>query len=305
MARVLPPPIEAFSLKEGVLNNENDRKDQRGEEFLMRSEAKKGGRPQSAPLNPETAESLGRRVFFADGRQEETEGFVLSEHELFVKIDGGTSLRLVCTREYLRELVFGRLLSEGLINTAEDIIGLSISPDEKEARVCLKEGINTGRKEALVRNAPSFITSTGDRTFPLFCEPLKKLSEVCLKPEWIFSLSKIFEKDSRLHSLTWAAHSCILAKEGEALFSCEDIGRHNALDKAIGYALINGAPLNECMLFISGRVPMDMVAKVAAAGVPVLVSKASPTKEAALFARKCGIFLICRARPDRYEVFAP
>lgn len=65
--------------------------------------------------------------------------------------------------------------------------------------------------------------------------------------------------------------------EGRILCACEDIGRHNALDKAVGSVLLAGVPLSECMLYTSGRVPMDMVRKAIRAGVPALVSKTMPT----------------------------
>lgn len=57
------------------------------------------------------------------------------------------------------------------------------------------------------------------------------------KKQWIFDLADCFANGTPFHRQTWATHSCFLACDGELLFQCEDIGRHNALDKAIGYAL--------------------------------------------------------------------
>ena len=75
------------------------------------------------------------------------------------------------------------------------------------------------------------------------------------------------------------------------------------MDKAVGYALLNGIPLSECMVFTSGRVPVDMVEKVIAAGIPVLVSKSVPTAESVELAKKYNLTLICKAWPDRCEVY--
>lgn len=83
----------------------------------------------------------------------------------------------------------------------------------------------------------------------------------------------------------------------------EDIGRHNALDKCIGYALLEQLDLSECILFTTGRVPTDMVQKVIAAGIPVLASKAVPTDQAIELAKKYHLNLICRAWPDRMEIY--
>ena len=82
-------------------------------------------------------------------------------------------------------------------------------------------------------------------------------------------------------------------RAGKILYRCEDLGRHNALDKAVGCALTEGVPLAECVLFTSGRVPLDMVRKAIRAGVPVLVSKSMPTVQSAELAAEYGLQLVC------------
>ena len=112
-----------------------------------------------------------------------------------------------------------------------------------------------------------------------------------------------FAKDSGLHRQTGGTHSCYLGIEGKCLCHMEDIGRHNALDKCIGYALRENLDLKKCILFTTGRVPTDMVQKVIAAGIPVLASKAVPTDQAVQLAEKYNLTLICRAWPDRMEIY--
>ena len=107
-----------------------------------------------------------------------------------------------------------------------------------------------------------------------------------------------------LHRETFAAHSAFLARHGEILYACEDISRHNAVDKVIGLALQNGILPSQCMLFTSGRVPADMVKKAAAAGIPVLLSKSMPTEDAARLAAANGICLIGQLREDGFLVFS-
>ena len=93
-------------------------------------------------------------------------------------------------------------------------------------------------------------------------------------------MADAFADGSPLHGITFATHSCILAQKDHILFSCEDIGRHNALDKVIGYALRHNIDLHQCMVYSSGGIPTDMTLKVIHAGIPILSSKASPTSEA-------------------------
>ena len=95
----------------------------------------------------------------------------------------------------------------------------------------------------------------------------KELARPEFENEWIFSMAKQFEKGTKLHDMTSSTHSCMLARRGEILFTCEDIGRHNAIDKAVGYGINSGITLSECILYTSGRVPVDMAEKSIAAGV--------------------------------------
>ena len=96
-----------------------------------------------------------------------------------------------------------------------------------------------------------------------------------------------------LYRATRAVHSCFVLRQGTILFACEDIGRHNALDKAVGEMLLQGVPLTECVLYTSGRVPVDMVRKAIRAGVPALVSKSMPTIQSLELAQEYGLQLVC------------
>ena len=111
------------------------------------------------------------------------------------------------------------------------------------------------------------------------------------------------KEDMPLYAATHGTHSCLLMHKGEILRRAEDIGRHNALDKVLGWALMQGIPLEECIVYTSGRIPVDMVMKVIRAGVPVLASKAMPTRESVLLAEEFGLSLIGAARKDSMVVF--
>ena len=117
-------------------------------------------------------------------------------------------------------------------------------------------------------------------------------------------MADAFADGSPLHGITFATHSCILAQKMITFcFPCEDIGRHNALDKVIGYALRHNIDLHQCMVYSSGRIPTDMTLKVIHAGIPILSSKASPTSEQLILQKNYHLTLICAARRDRMKVF--
>ena len=224
-------------------------------------------------------------VHYPGGETADKECALIKEHELTVIVNEQPVLKIICTGDDLKELVVGRLCTEGLIERAGDIEKLYFCRYGREASVFLN-------RELVLKDA-----LRTDKSW-------KKLPEAHPDPDMIFSLAARFREDSRLHRTTQGTHSCILASNAGIQFECEDIGRHNALDKAVGYALMNDIPLHECMLFTSGRVPVDMAEKVIAAGIPVLVSKSVPTAEAVAYAKEYGLQLIFRAYPDSYETLS-
>lgn len=221
-----------------------------------------------------------------DRCQTETDVVLLREHELGVFVNEQYVARLICTDQYLNELVMGRLLTDGFIESAEEVYKILFCKHDTEVRVLVKDDIK-------LEAAPN---EEGRRS-------LRVLPKPDYKPEWIFAMAERFEQGTALHDMTACTHSCILARRGEILFACEDIGRHNAVDKAVGYGLSSGIPLSECILYTSGRVPVDMVEKPIAAGIPILASKSVPTAEAVDLARKYGLVLIGKARHDSMKVF--
>lgn len=239
-----------------------------------------------------------------DGTVLPSESRIVTEHSVQVFLNEQLVLRLVCTPGFLGEMVVGRLLTEGYVLSAEDIEQLYICESGHTVKVYVSrlQGLGLTTKQPVEPTCCTdnrvFLANQNDRMLPFGTKAI-------WKPEWVFALTKAFCEDSKLHKTTFGTHSCYLAVAGEVLFTSEDISRHNALDKAVGYAALHHIAPSECMLFTTGRVPVDMVRKAITAGIPVLVTKAVPTREAVEVAKEYGLTLICKAWPDRFEVFCP
>lgn len=250
----------------------------------------------------EVSRKVPEIIVNADGSTESRELNVVSEHFMDLFINERLAVKLVCTPADLVELVVGRMVSERYIEDTKDVESIHICSSGTKARVFLKEQVELCPS---VENEPT--CCTGNQLLMISeRSPLQKLespAHTVWKSEWIFDLANEFTSGSLIHKATQGTHSCYLSVKGRIVFASEDIGRHNAMDKVIGYAVMQGLERKDCILYTTGRVPTDMVKKVVASRIPVLVSKSVPTDAAIEMARYYNLTLICKAWPDRYEVF--
>ncbi len=106
-----------------------------------------------------------------------------------------------------------------------------------------------------------------------------------------------------LFNSTGCAHSCMLVRDNEILCHMEDIKRHNALDKAIGYAVKNDIPLNSVIVFTSGRIALDYLEKAATAGIRIIASRAAVTDASIEYAKEKNITLLGFVREGRANLY--
>lgn len=134
------------------------------------------------------------------------------------------------------------------------------------------------------------------------------ISETCnLKQadiDVIFDMArKTIVTPGELFNATGCVHSCALVHNGEIICHMEDIKRHNALDKAVGYAAKNNIPLTDVMVVTSGRVSLDYMEKVINAGIGIVVSRAAVTDAAISLAKKKDVTLLGFVRNGRANLY--
>ena len=209
------------------------------------------------------------------------------------------------------ELAVGYLLGEGVIRSREDIVDVQIlgAGEASEVRVELAAGVDVDSwrlaRTGLVGSACGIC---GQRLFDALPEikPAQPSDEFTIDHALVNRLPELLRSRQDAFAQTGGLHAAALIdRHGTLEAAFEDVGRHNALDKLIGHALLNdGVPLDNKILFLSSRGSYELIQKAAAAGAPVLATVGGPSSLAAEAARRWGITLLGFVRDNRYNVYA-
>ena len=233
---------------------------------------------------------------------------IASEHHMNVVVNTIPTFEVVCSPDNLAHLVVGRLITEGIVSDAEEIEQVYVCEQGTRAEVILADKKRADFTKDYTRTVPT--CCTGNKTLNSFFQTddvPAPVTPIEWDATWLFSMTNFFKDDSPAHKKSYGTHSCYISWAGqnfeeEPPFCCEDLGRHNALDKVVGRAVCAGVDLQRCMLFTSGRVPVDMVTKALRAKIPILASKAVPTESGIELAKQCNLTLICSAYPDSADI---
>ena len=237
----------------------------------------------STPLEPEgDARKLVDKldiVRYIGGEYVALRDLMVHEKALHLEIPGVAERTLYCSPSELKELIVGHLYTQGYIRSLDDILSLEL--DEEAGR-------------AVAQVKPGEQAASG--------EPLCDAS--VFDPKILLANQQRFYDNSTLQKATAGTHCCALCDDNGTYFSCIDISRHNCVDKLAGKALLSGVSLEDKYILTSGRVPMDMIQKAVSIGVPMIVSRSTPTIAAVETARKAGITLLGFSRENRFNIYS-
>ena len=238
---------------------------------------------------------------------------VVAEEPLLIRVGGQPMTTLMRTPGHERELVVGFFVTEGLIDSTDDIGTIAVCDDEGlgERNVVDVRLANATEPDALLRTHRRVFSSCAicgqdairdvrDQVEP-FARPTARISAPAVRG----MVSRMTDTQG-LYGSTGGAHAAgLFGADGNTVVVREDIGRHNALDKSVGHALLQGLALEDNILALSGRVSYEMVAKAARAGICRVAAVGAPTSLALDLARELNMLLVCFVRDGRMTVYAP
>jgi FdhD protein len=231
------------------------------------------------------------------------EDAVVVEFNLTILLNGQELVTLLCSPEKLEFLAAGFLCSEGLIAAKEEIRDIALDKEKGLIAITTREP----GKSAEDIFSRRLIGSSGGKGVIQTKDPQHGMRENCritISSQEVIALMGDFIQRSDVYRATGGVHSAALCTSQEIILFSDDIGRHNAIDKIFGECLLTDIPVDDRMLLTSGRVSSEIVLKVAKRNIPILISKAAPTKRGVELAHNLGITLIGFARGTNMNIYS-
>ena len=242
--------------------------------------------------------------------------FVAIEEPLEIRVEEKNVAIVMRTPGHDRELAAGFLLSEGIIKSRNDVFEISecqsLTPNGSEKGNFVSALLSKEVEFDFGNLSRHVFTSSscgvcGKATiesvmidFPKIQKPNQiSSSEIASYPDKLSAAQTTFKKTGGLHA------SALFNPNGEIVVIREDVGRHNALDKVIGYALLeNLLPLTDHALLLSGRISFELMQKSLAAGIPTVAGISAPSSLAVEFAKESGQTLIGFLRDSTMNIYS-
>ena len=233
------------------------------------------------------------------GRASEVTAEVVREQPLTVYVNGEKFLTLLCSPMMLDALVVGYLWMEKIIAARDEIVALDVSAVDGRADVTLARPVTLPTERILTSGCGGGITFRIDhRLFP------RLHSSLVVRPRQLAQGMKQLFQAAAHYQQSRGIHGAALFDGEQLLVVAEDVGRHNAVDKVKGRALLDGIETCERILLSTGRISSEMLLKAARMGVPVVASRTSPTEMAVALAEQLNVTVCGYVRPDGLNLYA-
>jgi FdhD protein len=262
---------------------------------------------------PERSVELTQVTEWVDGSARSVQDSIAAEEPLEIRI-GETPLTVTMrTPGNDLELAAGFLLTEGIIESADQIAGIRSANSTANVKSNLVQvELQNVFFDSVDLQRNFFAASSCGICGKASIDAIRRRGllppdlDFRIDPETLCKLPEILRSDQAVFSRTGGLHAAALFDAAGTMIALrEDIGRHNAVDKIVGWALLEGKlPLSRNVLLVSGRGGFEIAQKALAAGIPVLASVSAPSSLAVKLARELGLTLIGFLRGRRFVVYS-
>jgi len=224
-----------------------------------------------------------------NGHFTESETRVVIEKEMPIFVNGEHLVTASITPAMEREFITGYLFVQGFIDGTEELKSIDLAGNA--AKVTVKDARKISQR--IARTDYRIVSGGGKAVFFNGMSLPRIHSRMKTDRKEIFkAMNTIFEK-AEIYQETEGVHAAgLFTPEAVPICIVEDIGRHNTLDKVIGYALINKIDCDNTFLVSTGRMASEMVTKICRAGIPIVATKTAVTRTGLDIGQRCGLTII-------------
>ncbi|WP_050738546.1 formate dehydrogenase accessory sulfurtransferase FdhD [Acetobacterium bakii] len=203
---------------------------------------------------------------------------IITEYPLKLYVNDKEFNTFYCTPKDLKELAVGYLMSCGVLSGKQDILSIEVLEKKNLVKMQVAEQVTSPLKE-----------------------PLEK--PIVIKIQTIYQIMGKNLKPTELFLETGGFHSVAIYNGDQEVITIMDVARHNAVDKVIGYCVMNDIDCRDKILVVSGRMSSDMILKAEKGNIPVVLSKSAPTSLSISRADEAGITLVGFVRGEQMNVY--
>jgi FdhD protein len=227
----------------------------------------------------------------------ETEVSITAESNLELIINGKFRISMLISPMNIEAFVVGYLITEGIVKSYKEIKTIEYR-DEGQISVMIDSAAEN------INNME--LDTSGGVGIKLLSNAIFRIppSDMRITPEIIFNAQAKLIQSSILWRKTGGTHMAgLFNSDGTMVYYAEDCGRHNAIDKIIGQALLDLKTPSSFFMAFSGRLSAAMVSKIARAGIPIVISKAAPLAKGLEIGRNAGMTLVGFARSPEMNIY--
>lgn len=248
------------------------------------------------------------RMSVSDQTVKEIIDYIAEEAALHIFLNKTHYGTILCSPHQLKEMVVGHLLSEGLLNSTDEIDDFVLKDDGK-CLVKVKSDINVEQRIAKSqRFARLIVSACGSPDYRPLSEVVDSIPKLDMIPtvnalvvsQSVLQLNTVAEKFRKTGGVHVAA---LYSKDGELSALAEDVGRHNAVDKVIGAGATKKMDFRNFFLALSGRLSGDIVLKAARMKLPIIASLSAAISSGLEVAQLTGVTLVGFVRGKRMNVY--
>jgi len=246
------------------------------------------------------------------GEIRDLEDVILIEMPITIKINNDPMVTIICLPRDIKELAIGFLFTSGFIDSIEEIVELEVDKIENEVHITLDKkkadsikDFETSSYNRVIKTSCGIPSVWRDLILNSISKTTETFRDIKVPQGLIFKCIIKMQSQTTLFKETGGCHgSALFDLNGNLINLFEDIGRHNAIDKVIGSALINNINLTTTILCSTGRLTGDSVLKAVRSQIPILASISAPIESGVRIAFSYGVTLIGFVRGNKMNIYS-